>query len=276
TMREVLAALRADPSERRRRWLVAAAVVAVVIAIASSTAFGVHAAGEHRVQGCRDRADRLGAIWDAPRKSAIARAFHATGLGYADDTWTRVAARLDGYAASWTSATETACLATRVRGEQSEAMLDLRAACLDERLDELHALSDVFVNADARTGEKAVQAATALPSLDPCARLDELSAATRLPSDPAARANIRALRADIAAANDLRLTGKQTQCRERLLALRERVDASSYGPVVIAWTMGMASVDVGRDLKASAAEWEQAIALAETYHLDRERADAEV
>jgi tetratricopeptide (TPR) repeat protein len=276
SMREVLAALRADPSRRRRRWLVAGGMVAAVGAIALSAFFLVHAAGERRVRGCLQMADRLGGAWDDPRKDAIARAFHATRLGYADDTWMRVATRLDAYAASWASATEQACVATRVKGEQSEAMLDLRTSCLDERLDELKALSDVFVRADARTVEKAVQAATSLTSLEPCANLDELSAATRLPPEPAARAKIRALRAEIAAANDLCLTGKQTQSWERLQELRERVDSSSYGPVVVAWTMVTAHVDVGRDLKAAAAEWERAIALTETYHLDRERADAEV
>ncbi len=268
----LLGALRADPGRRRQRWLVAAGAVAATCVAALS----VRAASERQVRACRAAADKLGGVWDGPRKEAIARAFHATGLGYADDTWKRVEARLDGYAASWGSATEAACRATRVRGEQSEAILDLRASCLDERLDELHALADAFAGADAKTVEKAVQAATSLPSLAPCSHPDELTASARLPTDVAARAKIRALQAEIAGANELGVTGRQTQCWERLQQLHERVVAAGYGPVVVAWTMAVAEVDIRRVLKAAAAEWESALTLAETYHLDRFRAAAEV
>ncbi len=272
SMGDVLAALRADPSARRRRWVVGAGAAAGAAAIA----FGVHSAGERRARECRATGARLAGVWDGPRKEAIERAFHGTKLGYADDTWQRVRTRLDAYASSWASATEAACLATRVKGEQSEAMLDLRTSCLDERLDELHALSDVFVGADGKTVERAVQAATSLASLDPCANVDQLSASTRLPAEPAARARIRALQAEIAAAHELGATGNQTRAWERLQDLRPRVEEASYGPVVVAWTTAIAHVDVGRDLKASSAEWEKAITLTDSYHLDRERADAEV
>jgi tetratricopeptide (TPR) repeat protein len=272
SMPALLAALRADPAKLRRRWLAVGGVVAAACAVALS----VRAAGERQVRSCRAMADRLGGVWDAPRKEGIREAFHRAGVSYADDTWERVAKRLDAYAASWTSATETACEATRVKGEQSEAMLDLRASCLDERLDELRALSDVFASADADTVRKAAQAASGLTPLAPCDNLDRLSAATRLPSEPGARAEIRALKAAIAEARELRAAGKQTQSWARLQELHERVDAARYGPVVLAWTMVAALVEEVRDLKASEQDWERAIELADTYHLDHERAASEV
>lgn len=272
SMQELLDALRADPGKRRRRWLVGAAVVA----LACVAVLGVRASGERKVRACQAMAARLGGAWDAPRKGAIEQAFHATGVTYADDTFARVAKRLDAYAAGWTAAMAGACEATKVRGEQSAAMLDLRASCLDARLDELRALSDVFAAADKKTVEDAVQAASALPSIDPCSDLDGLSASTRLPTEPKARAEIRALQGEIASANELRVTGKQTPSWERLQQLHDRVTAAGYVPLSIAWTMSAAADDVGRDLKAAAAEWESAVALAETHHLDRERAGAEV
>ncbi len=126
----------------------------------------------------------------SPRRSA------ASGLAYAEDTtWGRVEKRLDAYATAWSRSTQDACTATRIRGEQSEPMLDLRTACLDERLDDLRALSDVLASADAKTVGKAAQAANALESIEPCANVDRLSVAGRLPPELAARAQIRAIQA---------------------------------------------------------------------------------
>ena len=69
-----------------------------------------------------------------------------------------------------------ACEATHVRGEQSAEVLDLRMACLNERLGNARALSDVFATADGKVVENAVSAAAALPSLDRCA---DVAAAAR-------------------------------------------------------------------------------------------------
>jgi tetratricopeptide (TPR) repeat protein len=272
SMTELLAALRADPGKIRRRWLLAAGVVAATCAAALS----VRAASERRVRACHAMADRFDGVWDAGRKEAIGRAFRATGLGYADATWARVDKRLDAYTAAWTGAVEQACAATRIKGEQSEAMLDLRTSCLEERLDDLRALSDVFASADAKTVEKAVQAVSSLSPVEACANLDRLSAASRLPSDPGARAEVRALQADVAGARELLATGKQTRSWERLEAIRSRIGATTYGPVVLAWTMVRARAEQWRDMTAATGAWERAIALAETHHLDHERAESEV
>ena len=71
SMDELLRALRADPSKRRRRWIIAAVLVGVLCALS----FGVHAAGDRRVRACRVEADRLQGAWDVPSKSAMAEAF---------------------------------------------------------------------------------------------------------------------------------------------------------------------------------------------------------
>jgi tetratricopeptide (TPR) repeat protein len=272
SMTELLAALRADPGKRRRRWLAAAGVLALACAAGRS----VRAASERRVRACHAMADRLGGVWDEPRKDAMGKAFRASGVSYAEATWARVEKRLDAYSAAWAGATEQACAATRIAGEQSEAMLDLRTSCLDERLDDLRALGDVFATADGKTVEKAVQAASSLGSVQPCADVDRLSVTSRLPSEPGARAEIRAIRAEIASARELLATGKQTRSWERLEEIRERVLATGYGPAVLAWTMVVARAEQWRDMTTAAGNWERAIALAETYHRDREKAESEM
>ncbi|HEY2515637.1 MAG TPA: serine/threonine-protein kinase [Polyangiaceae bacterium] len=272
SMAELLGALRADPRRRRQRWLATGAVVAAVLAAGLS----VRAVQERRARECRAMAERVGDVWNEPRKEAIAAAFRASGVGYAEDTWRRVEKRLDAYASAWSQATQGACAATRMRGEQSEPMLDLRASCLDERLDDLRALSDVLATADAKTVQRAVQAASALESIEPCANVDRLSAAGRLPSDPAARARIRGIQADVASARELLATGKETPARARLEALRDPVEAANYGPARLAWTMVSARDAQWRDMTDAVGWWQRVIALAETNHLDREKAEAEI
>jgi tetratricopeptide (TPR) repeat protein len=220
---------------------------------------------------------RLGGVWDAPRKAAIAAAFRATGLVDADQTWARAEKHLNAYATEWASAMNEGCLATFVRGEQKEAIFDLQTACLDERLDELRALTGVFATApDASVVRRAVQASVGLPPLDACRTPDRLNAATRLPSEPKARAEIRERQAELARVNALSVAGKFTQSMDLLQQIRARVEATHYGPVRLAWTMGMAKLDRGHDLKAAVLDWDTAIALAEKYHLDLEKAESEL
>jgi tetratricopeptide (TPR) repeat protein len=272
SMDELLRALRADPSKRRRRWVIGAALVGVVCALS----FGVHAAGDRRVRACRVEADRLRDAWDAPSKNAMAEAFRATNLTYAEDTWTHTEQRLDAYASEWTSAAYDVCAATRVRGEQSQAMRDLRNECLDQRLDELRAMTRIFKTADAKTVQNAVKLATGLPSLEPCSNLDRMSQFERLPEDAGARAEIRELRADVAEAAELRRAGRETLGRAEVDKIKERVGAAKSGSLLVAWALEAAQVESARDVKAAAEGWKRAFALADRYHLDRERAESEM
>lgn len=272
SMEVVLAALRNDPARRRMRWIAAALAVVALFALVA----GVRNAGQGRVRACHQMADRLGGTWDGPRKAAIGEAFHATGLVYADDTWARVEQRLDDYAATWSSSMYDACAATRIRGDQSEEMLDLRAQCLGERLDDLKALSDVFSGADAKAVGQALHLAIGLPPLEACSHLDRLSLATRLPRDPKVRDEIHALQAEIAEAREQIASGQDVKGMARLQAIADRVKAVGYGPVLVAWTMGSAASERGRDLAAATEGWKTAVAMAEEYHLDHEKGEIEV
>jgi tetratricopeptide (TPR) repeat protein len=269
SMEDVLAALRADPAKRRRRWLAAAATAAAAaVAVA-----GVHEAAQRRTRACRAMGDRVAGVWDGPRRAAIERAFRATGVTYASDTWSRVRREIDEYTGAWGREAESACLATRVRRERSEAMFDLQLSCLDERLGELRALSDTLAAADGMTVERAVQAVDALPPVALCANVDRLSVYDRLPSDGAARQEIRALENEVAAAKALVDSGKELQALERLSAVMARVEATGYGPLAVAAALAKGRAESG-DPKAAAADFQHAALLADSHRLDPQRAEA--
>jgi tetratricopeptide (TPR) repeat protein len=219
-------------------------------------------------------ADKFEGIWDRGRKQSIEKAFRATRLGYAHDTWNKIERALDGYAAKWAAATEQACTATRVRGERSEAMLQLQSACLDTRLDELRALSDVFASADEKTVETAVRATQTLSTIDVCTDLDRVSLSAQLPTEPSARAEIRAVQGELAAAKALQDAGKPQQSLDRLSAMKDRVEKTGHGPLLVSWTMRIASDESEVDATSATADFERAVAIADALRLDQVKTEA--
>ncbi len=204
SMADLLGALGRDPRERARRWApLAAGVVAVVVALAVGrrTASARHAL-------CGGSEEKVATAWDDARKAAIRRAFAATGLESGRASADHAIDVLDAYAASWSTARRDACEATRVRGEQSEALLDLRMACLDRRLAALKAEADVLAVADATVVGKSVLAVEDIPRIDGCADADALRSAVPLPSDPRQREAANATIAVLSEARALILTGK--------------------------------------------------------------------
>lgn len=120
---------------------------------------------------------------------------------------------LDSYVARWSSMYTEACEATRVRGEQSAEVLDLRMECLNERLSGVRALTMVFQSADQGVVDNAVGAAGALPSPDRCEDVAMLRAVVRPPDSPAKHQEIERLREEVAKVNALASAGRCDQAR---------------------------------------------------------------
>jgi tetratricopeptide (TPR) repeat protein len=155
----------------------------------------------------------------------------ATELGYAPATWERVEQHLDDYANAWVAAREHACQATH-RGEQSGILLDLRMACLDERLDHLRATVNELAHADAKVVEKAVQAVVGLPSLDRCADVDALAAQIPPPDDPIVAERVRALDATLIEATAKQQAGRYDQSLALVGTVSSEALELGYEPLV--------------------------------------------
>jgi serine/threonine-protein kinase len=172
TMDALLDALGRDPAVRRRRALTGAGV-AVLGGVA---AFGL--LRPSTAPACGGAEARLAGVWDDGVRAAVKAKFAASGRSYAGDTYTRVATLLDRYAADWAAMRRDACEATAVRHEQSDALLDLRMACLDRRAGELGALTALWATAaDGEAVDRAIPAARKLADLAGCADRAALAAA---------------------------------------------------------------------------------------------------
>jgi tetratricopeptide (TPR) repeat protein len=210
----------------RKSWLAAAAVMTCAIAI--STYFGI----QHRRPAlCGGAPQKLAGAWDPARANAIHAAFRATGKPYAEQAFTSVQRQLDSYAGRWAQMHTEACEATRVRGEQSEQLLDLRMECLDTRLRELKATTDLFASADAQVVANAIQAAQSLPELEPCADATSLRARVKPPTDPGIRARVDDLHNQFATINALGKAGKYRQAEQLAAQLAKQAEALRYRPV---------------------------------------------
>jgi tetratricopeptide (TPR) repeat protein len=193
SMEDLLSVLARDPRRIwRRRFAVAGGVAGVAAAIVAS----LHS-GEDRSLLCSGAAAKLAGIWDAGTKQAVQAAFLATGKRFARDAWRGTERMLDAYGHSWVAMHTEACEATRVRGEQSEAILDLRMQCLEQRRKEVRALVDLLTRADGEVVDRAMVAASALTDLGSCRDLARLGARFPPPA-PGKRAKVEEIRTTLA------------------------------------------------------------------------------
>src|SRR6185369_7819184 len=137
-------------------------------------------------------------VWDDARRRTIEAAFTRSGRPWAGDLFHFVDETITGYQREWSAMRVDACEATRVRGEQSEELLDLKNACLDERYAELQAYVELVSRGGASITERAAQAVPALPELLRCADVQGLR--TGAPLNPESRARLIAQRGRLAQA----------------------------------------------------------------------------
>jgi serine/threonine protein kinase/tetratricopeptide (TPR) repeat protein len=241
---ELLATLANDPAKRTKKWAAVGATIATVLSLG---ALSLRSNAKAR-PNCAEAGRHLAGIWEpgagrSLRKTAIHDAFTGTGKSYAAQAYTSVARLFDQYVQRWTGMYTDTCEATHVRGEQSEEVLDLRMACLRERLDHARALSDVFAGADSKVVENAVSATAALPSLDRCADVPLLRAVVKPPEDPATRKRVDELRGEVARLVALRDSGQCARALPMEAPLIAQVRVVGYRPLLAETLFAAAQLD---------------------------------
>lgn len=227
SMPELLQELERDPAAVRRRWLAVAAVVVVTGAVFASLGYFQ----ARRARLCDGGEEALLGVWDGGRRQAVRTAFLATGLPFAEGVWQGVERDIDLYTQGWLATRRRVCEATRVRGEQSEDLLDRKMFCLDQRLREVQALTELFARADAKVVEKAADAVSGLGDVGRCTQTAALLEKVPPPADPAVRARVRAVQAALASATALFRSGKVREALPQAEALNRQAQALPYPPV---------------------------------------------
>ena len=198
--------------------------------------------------------DTLTSSWNTNTRHQLRQALTEPGQSEASVNAATVLRRLDAYKEQWQIERRNACEATRVRQEQSEALMDARMRCLDGRAQEFSALLRVLLSGDAEVLRRAVPAIGELPEIGRCADVDYVSAEHPPPESAADAAAIEAARGQLARALALERAGRFADALEVLdSGLSDRADSIRYRPFIAEVALARGSVldDLG---EADAAE----------------------
>ncbi|MCE9669932.1 tetratricopeptide repeat protein [Myxococcus stipitatus] len=236
--RAVLRGLRAEPSERLpsmeallaaltpppRRMLVRVTAAATVASVLGAlVAYGVTHRREAR---CGQEVEKLAEVWSPTRRERVREAFFASGSPYATAAWERLAAALDTYATQWRTLRTEACLSA---GRDAPERAWQTTACLDNRLWQLAAMTEVLEKADARTVRSAPQLADSLEGLTGC--MDSPGMTGRPQPPDALRPRVDAARHELARARAHLVAGRTTDGLSVTSALLVDVKGLDYKPL---------------------------------------------
>jgi eukaryotic-like serine/threonine-protein kinase len=229
SMDELLVALRAAATPRRTARLAVGTVALASAGIGVAFALSSPApASESPPTLCRGIERRLDGVWDAATRQQVEAAFIASGRPYAHTAYAGLARALDRYAAEWSTTATESCEATRLRGEQTEEVLSLRQACLDQRLEELRALARLLARADKYLVERGDKIAFGLEPVRRCSNVAALRAPGAPPTEP--RAELEQLHGHLADAKAAMLIGKYFPAMESARQTIELSDRVRYEP----------------------------------------------
>ncbi|MET0404678.1 MAG: serine/threonine-protein kinase [Cystobacter sp.] len=225
SMRELLDALSQERRRaRRQKWALGAGAVGVGVTLLGATMY-------HQSQMCTGADTLMAEVWRPERGTELEQAFLATGRPGAGEMAARVIQVLGDYATEWKRQSTEACEATRVSGIQTEELMSRRVVCLDRRRQDMRAVVDVLVQADAKLVDQSLEAAYALPALSECADVESLSEQQRLPSDASLRADIARLGGELAGVRALLDAGRYQQALEKGFSLEAPVLATGFLPL---------------------------------------------
>ncbi len=201
---------------------------------------------------CKGAEDDAAAVWSQARQEVIETAFSMRAGERGRRVWADAATKLDAYLGEWVRARTDACEATRVRSEQSEALLDRRIACYDARLRGVDATLHAFESVDSVGVNHARDAVAELDGLAACAQTKRLLEATPRPVEAETLELLERLEARHATLSvELRL-GHYETALEPARVLAKDAAALPFAPMrAKAWTvLGDAEAEAGADAGA--------------------------
>jgi len=222
TMDALVHELAADRTRRRAVWTASGVLVLGGVVVAGYA--------QLRSERCTGAAKSLAGVWNDSRRAEVKAAIEGSGVSYAPDAWERIGPPLDAWADNWIAIHNEACAATQQRNEQSEAVMELRMACLERARLDLDAAATVLTQATPEVVRRAQDVVAGLPQLDRCANIGALRANV----DPPAASDVSrvgAIRAQLADASARRKAGDYNAALTAVRAAQAALEGLEYAPV---------------------------------------------
>jgi len=220
SMHDLLAALRRDPSIRRRRIGGGALLV-----FAGAVAWPAADPGDR----CRAAGSDIAAVWSPDNQASVRAGFEASGNPRAANTWARIEPRLDAYTRAWHDSARRACR-DHNEGRATPLAYDRRSACLRTRRASVEAVVQLLEAADVDVVDRAWASVSALPELSSC-ESEATSESLAVPSDPALANAVAAQRDVLAKARVLEDAGRHAQARTLADQVHGSSDATTFDPL---------------------------------------------
>jgi eukaryotic-like serine/threonine-protein kinase len=230
----------------------------------------------HEAQQCRREAQTSSPRWDHESAQRIREAFTRTGLDYAEETWTRVEARLEVYPDAWRRAYEQSCRAARVDDLRSPGTFADAARCFDALGQSFASLVDVLGVVDAEGLRSAVPAAYDLPDVWRCTDAAWLQQQP-FPDDETLAASVLQLRAELQREAWARVIRDPDAALESISVLHDRATALDWEPSIAEVSLELGRVRLQRgDLDGAGEAFEAAFRRAGGAGVDTVAADAAI
>ncbi|MFO7564539.1 MAG: protein kinase [Enhygromyxa sp.] len=183
--------------DRTRNWRSAGVAAGLLVAFGGALLVG----GGAEAQICAADPSSVVDTWGDAQRERVRGAFDKLDMAEAEVVLAQAMRSLDAYAGELVEARTEACKARWVTRNQTDAQLELRNACLDQRERELAAVVEVLADADREVVLHAPELIAGLGDVGLCERVDLLEAGTPAPRDAEAVAKIAEVRQLIADAH---------------------------------------------------------------------------
>ena len=267
----------APASRHRDRRLVALGAIGVAAAGVAAVAVVTTRDDARRASPCAALPERFNQVWGADARARVAASLARAQVAYAEQALTEIARQLDARARAWNEMRHASCEATLVHREQSDAAMDLRAACLDRKLADVAAFVTVLGEAAPATVRDASRRAASVGDVAECADAAALARRAPRPVDPEARAAVDALERDVALARERADAGGASALGDLAVGLVARARQVGYAPLLAESLAIRAAVEESTDRNADAARTlEEGVLAAEAGSDDRLRFELEI
>lgn len=237
-------ALLADLDLRRVTRRRAAIVGAVAGVVALGAAYGFGARGTEAVAPVEcPRPETLRAeLWDEPHRARVKAAYAADPREHVRSMAESALTKIDAWSERWSEERAAACQATRVRGEQSETLLQVRLRCYDAAAVRLRALAGVLIESSDDRASVPVLVST-LPGLTLCGDTEWLERNSQLPAGENGPARLVALDEAVASAMLAYQAGRLGPARDIYEGALEEARALQHEPSEASVLFGLARID---------------------------------